>query len=108
MAQGSRGAQVGGIPENVFPIIRPANPQTLNFTGTASQSQTFQPQVTIGQLFATEDCFIKFGTNPTATSSDIFIPAGFVLFYNIFGGEKLSVIQKDTAGTLYLLEGEVG
>lgn len=107
MARGSKGSIVGGIPENTFPIIRPGNSQKIAFTGTSQQSSAFGVDVSIVQIFATEDCYIKIGADPTAnTTTSSFVPSGFILYYNAVPGEKIAVIRSTANGTLYITEGE--
>jgi hypothetical protein len=75
--------------------------------GAASAQSAAMPAGTRAvRLVATVDCFVEFGTNPTATSSGaatgFFMPAGSVEYFVALEGHKVAVIQGSGAGTLYL------
>lgn len=107
--QGSKGAKIGGIPENTYPIIKLGNPQKISTGATSVQSAAFSGTQavtpTIVQLFATEDMFIEIGSSPVATTNSHFLAAGFYMHYNIEAGEKVAAIRASANGTLYISEG---
>lgn len=93
------------------PVIRIGVTQKVSFTGTASQSSAFTSSTNPGGgvvlLFATTDCWVKFGADPTATASagtSAFIPAGIDRYFHYKNGEKISVIRNATSGDLHIIE----
>ena len=104
----SIGAQGGGLLSAMFQVISPGASQAIT-TGAASvQAADFASGVTILRVFATQDCWIAFGTSPTAVvegSSSMFLPAGIVEYFERKELEKIAVIQASTAGKLYITEG---
>lgn len=78
-------------------------PQSVSVsTGAASCTTSFTYEVV--RLTSTVDCFIVFGTSPTATTSDHFLKADIVYDFRVSPGDKVSVIRSDTDGTLYISE----
>lgn len=80
--------------------------QTVTYTSTAGQSAAFTTATTMVMLVATTACFIKRGTNPTATTSDadIYLPANLPFFLPVKPSTKVSAIQATAAGSLYISE----
>lgn len=91
-----------------FECIIPGAAQPLSFTNVSAQNGTaFDAKTTVLELFATEDCFVKRGTNPTASAADShFVPSGISKFIGIKRGEKIACIRLTTSGTLYITEAE--
>lgn len=79
--------------------------QSLTTSGTAVQSVPFQNKTSIIRLFATKDMYISIGLNPTATSSDHFMPGGIIEYFTVLNGYTLSALQVSASGILYLSEG---
>lgn len=102
---GSRLPRAGGDPKNRSEAIFPGTSQTRTFTGTSAQSSAITAGVTIVRLFATQDCFVAFGANPTAAATSMFLAAGIVEYVGVTGGDKIAAIQSSAAGTLYITEG---
>ena len=88
-----------------FQAIYIGTNQTVSITGTSAQSSAFQTGARIVRLFATQDCFVAIGSNPTATTSDCFMPSGLVQYFGVQEGQKLAVIRSSSNGTLYITEG---
>lgn len=88
-----------------FESIIPGVSQNVAFSSSSAQSAAFQSSTSIIQLVATQVCFIKMGSNPTATSSDMYIPANTVVRVGVTAGQKLAVIRSSADGTLYITEG---
>ena len=99
MAAGSRSPRIGSDPRNRADCIFPAAPQTVAIGAASAQSTAFSANATVGRFFATSDCLILFGANPTALSTSHFLPAGVVEYFGIVGGQKVAVIQASAAGT---------
>ena len=79
--------------------------QSVAFTGTsAAITNAFGAGVTVIRVVSTTDCFIKFGSAPTATTSDMPLIANVVEYFGASPGVKIAAIQKASAGTLYVTE----
>lgn len=105
MAQ-SKAARAGTGPYNIWQAFFPVLPQQVAIgAGSVASSVAFAGSV--AEFFATADCFISFGTAPTATTSTVFLAAGIYKSYAVSPGDKVAVIQKTGAGTLYIQEGSV-
>ena len=92
-------------------LIQAASPtgstQTITTSGSsAAISTAFASATRIVRIVATEDVNIKFGSAPTATTSDPFIPANQVEYFKVTSGEKVAAIQNSAAGTCYVTEME--
>jgi len=106
------GAKVGASYQaSGFPAIFPGDSQKVSFTGTSAQSAAFSggtnTESTVIRVFATEDCHIKVGANPTALAdgSCMFLPAGIVEYIGVNPTDKIAAIRDTTSGTLYITEG---
>jgi hypothetical protein len=75
--------------------------QNITFNNvTPIQSDYFSNNVSLIRLVSTENCWILFGTNPTATPENgIFLQANNAAKFNIEPGHRLSVIQSETTDT---------
>ena len=89
-----------------FDAIYPGTSQKITTSGSSQQSSAFSSNTTIVRLFSTQDCYVAFGTNPTATSSSMFLPAGIVEYFGVTESSKLAVLQVTSSGILYITEGE--
>lgn len=104
-----------------FQAIIPGATEVIAFTNSASQSRAFSQRgandafnvdnCTLIRLFATQDCWIAFGSNPTAAvvssgakENMYHLPGGFLDFIGVTPGQKLSVIRDTANGTLYITE----
>lgn len=91
---------------NSVPAIYPdwTNGQAVAYTGTAAQSTA----ITANLVMVTSDqkCWIKAGTNPTATAGAGSFPvaADSILVIGIRSGDKISAIRDGaTSGTLVIM-----
>ena len=85
----------------------PGTTQTITTSGSsAAISTAFGNNTRLVRIVATEDVNIKFGSSPTATTSDPFIPANQVEYFKVTAGEKVAAIQNSAAGTVYVTEME--
>lgn len=80
-----------------------ANGQLVAYTGTAAQSAA----ITANLVMVTSDttCWIKGGTNPTATAAagSMRLPADTILPIGIRSGDKISVIRDTASGNLSIM-----
>lgn len=76
-----------------FSIIdNTANFQTISVSGTSAQSTA----ITARRIVITTNTlavFVKFGSNPTATTSDYLVPANTIMYFNFKTGDKVAVIS---------------
>jgi|TARA_E500000318_G_scaffold94091_1_gene93383 hypothetical protein len=72
--------------------LRPTTVQMMSSSGTSSQSSAFGSYTYYVRICADADCHILFGSNPTATSSSIFIPADQPEIFKVNPGEKVAAI----------------
>lgn len=87
--------------------VAPGTTQTITTSGSsAAISTAFATGTTVVRIVATEDVNIKFGSAPTATTSDPFVPANQVEYFKVTAGEKVAAIQNSAAGTCYVTEME--
>lgn len=84
------------------PIAPELNPQVRSISGTTAQSAAFAANAKTVRVCSDADCFIAFGSNPTATTSSIYLPAKVPQVFGIVGGWKVAVIG--TSGNLYITE----
>ena len=61
-------------------------------------------QTTIIRLVSTTDCHIRFDGTPTATTSQMYLPASVVEYFRVTPGQKVAVIQRAAGGNLYVTE----
>ena len=79
--------------------------QTISVSGTSAATSTaFGDNTTIVRLVSTTDCHLRFGTSPTATTSNMMLPANVVEYFKVTPGVKLAAIQRLASGTLYVTE----
>jgi len=92
-------------PTTMFQAMVPGVAQTVAIGATSIQSNKWQTGVTIIRVFATVDCYLAFGTDPTANDSSHFCPGGIIQYFGVFNYDELAVIRKSSDGTLYIMEG---
>ena len=73
-AAGNYPIQVGAEPAEAL--------QKVVYT-TSTQSSRFQDTTNFLRITADANCWIKFGVNPTATVSSMFIPEGSVEYFGV-------------------------
>lgn len=83
-----------------------AGVQRIDFTDAAAQSAVFTSPLV--RLYATAECLINIGDNPTAADDGTSFPLGekSVWVECVTEGEKLSVISTGTDGVLYIIEAD--
>jgi hypothetical protein len=76
---------------------------TVAASVTSAQSAALSGRDII--VISPADCFVLFGTNPTATTSCLLVPADTpIRFTNINGGEKFAVILGSSTATVQYFE----
>jgi len=80
--------------------------QRVAFTGTSAQSSAFTTNIIT--VYATQDCWIRFGSAPAAVANDgdaTYLPSGFMRVYRVKIDDKLAIIRDATSGNLYIAGG---
>lgn len=102
-------ARADGPSMDSFQCISPGVCSVLSVGGSSVALAQPSTGVTILRLFSTVDCFVAYGSSPTATvegSGSLFLPAGIVEYFERKEGETLAVIAAgSSAGKLYVTEG---
>lgn len=89
-----------------FQAIFPGTNQTIVTSGSSQQSSAFASLTSIIRVYCTQDCYLAFGTDPTASSSSLFLPSGTIEYFGVYGGTKVAVLQVSASGNLYITEGK--
>lgn len=89
-------------------VIKPAGPsQVVAYTGTAGTITNKLPVGAAGVwVFCTSIAYVKVGVDPTATTTDIPVPASWpvlIPIVNNTGDYKVSAIQSAAGGNLHVL-----
>lgn len=92
-------------PVGGFQAITPGTTQTRTSTSSSAQSSAIGAGTTIVRLVCTEDCHVAFGSNPTATTSSMYLPANTPEYFGVTGGHKVAVIRTSADGVLHITEG---
>lgn len=88
-----------------FQAILPGDSHSIVTSGSSQVFAAFNARTSLIRLFATQDCFIQISMTPTAASTAVFFPGGFIEYFGISAGMQLAVIQSSVSGTLYVTEG---
>ena len=73
--------------------LKPGTTQKVSPSGSSAATATaFGSQTEYVRVAADADVHIKFGASPTATSSDIFLPADQPEIFKVSPGEKMAAI----------------
>lgn len=107
LGMASTQVKAGSKQDLMFQTLYPSAPQKVTITSSSTQSSAFSANVSVIRIFPTSNCYVKFGSNPTATTSDIYCPGGILQFFGVIPGEKVAVIQDTASGTLHVVEGAV-
>lgn len=64
--------------------------ENVSFT-TTTQSTAFKATTTMVRVVSDADCYIEFGTNPTAAAGSIYLPSGIVEYFGVPSGQSFKV-----------------
>lgn len=79
--------------------------QSASYTGTASTAVTnFTTGTQKVRIVVTTAAYIKIGASPTATTSDVYMPADSPEYFTVNPGESISAIRVSASGTLHVTE----
>lgn len=79
-------------------------PQVVSYDST-TQSTAFATGSVFVRLVASTNCYIAFGTNPTATSAGICLIANVPEYFTVTAGQKVAALKVTVAGLLSCVEG---
>lgn len=86
--------------QSVFRVIAGSG-QNISTSGTAANNAVaFADNVSIIRITATENVHYRIGPAAVAVATDTFLPQGAVEYVGIVKGDRLSVIQDSTGGTV--------
>lgn len=105
-----------------FQAVKPGKSCYVDFNNSSAQSPAFEERpaaededltidnTTLIRIFATNDCWIALGENPTAAAGStskgdsFFLPGGIVDFVGVEPGWKLAVVRNSADGRLHINE----
>lgn len=86
-------------------IFKPGATQVVAYTGTAGTiANPIGSGIQVIRVVATSAGYISIGTSPTATTSDIYMPANVPEYFYVPAGVKVSAIQASAGGNLHVTE----
>jgi hypothetical protein len=80
--------------------------QNVTVSGASAQSAPFIQGARLVRLVSTTDCYVAFGTNPTAVATSVLLPAGQPEYFAVKPGWRVAAIQATAGGTLNIAECE--
>jgi hypothetical protein len=85
--------------------FKPGISQSVAYTDTAGTiTNAISAQVQVIRVWCTTIAHIAIGASPTATTSDIPVPANTPEYFIVPPGSKVSAIRSADSGTLYVTE----
>lgn len=86
-------------------VLRDGTTQTVSVSGTSvATTNGFGTYARVVRVVSTTACYRKVGNSPTATSSDVYMPADLVEYVSVKPGEKIAFIQVSGSGTAFVTE----
>jgi len=85
------------VPDMVekIPALRPSTTEVVAYDAAAATTVAFGSDVTVLRIMSNTDCHYKLGSAPTATTSDVPLPANVVEYVAIIPGvDKISFIKQ--------------
>jgi len=83
--------------------LRPGTTYKIAYTGTAGVISN-GVTASFARIVCTTAAYIAFGETPTATASDLYVPADSPEYFRIPPGHKVSAVQVASGGTLHVTE----
>lgn len=98
-------AVVASLPTDRFgrsvQAFAPGTTQTVAYTNVAAAT-TNAVGSTFVRIVCTTAAFVAFGTNPTATTADLFVPANYPEWFPIDPSHKVSIVRLTDSGSAYV------
>lgn len=86
-------------------VYRIGTHQVAAFTSAANGiTNAFGTGTDVVRVVSTTGCYVKIGNTPTATTSDVYLPANTVEYFVAAPGMKASAIRVATNGSLHVTE----
>ena len=85
-------AYLGGVSQTVIVL-----------SGTSQQSSGLANNTTLIRVTSTENVYVAYGENPTATSASMLMLAG-TEYFSVEPGSKIAVLQAGSGGTFQIYE----
>ena len=93
---------VRGAAGGSHPAIKPGTSLApLAYAGASVQSAA-QVGSRVVRVVSTTDCFVAFGSNPTASNTSVFLPAGKPEYFVCETTDKVAAVQVSAGGNLYI------
>ena len=87
-----------------IPALTPGDSQRVAVGVSSAQSAALGSETIIVRAIADVDCYLAFGANPTATTSDLFLAAGAAEYFGVTPGTKIAVLYTGSTGYLNIVE----
>ena len=81
-----------------------ATNQSVTIGTSSAQSAAFAATTKVVRLSSNNNCFLAFGSNPTATTSSTYLAANTDEVFKIDGGMKIAAIVATGTANLYIDE----
>ena len=88
-----------------FQAIIPGTCQKISFDSSTACTNPLKDTTKIVRLISDQNCYVAFGSSPTATSSSMYLAAGIPEYFGVTPGDKIAALKVSTAGILYITEG---
>ena len=88
----NKGAAESGVSIEVA-SMPPLAEQTITVTGSSAQSAAFNAKTKFIRVATDTPVNLAFGSNPTATTSLLYLPSGAVEYFAVTPGMKVAAIQ---------------
>lgn len=86
-------------------IYKPGTHQKVAYTGTAGVvSNATGAYITVIRVVLTSAGHVAIGSDPTATTSDIYMPANVPEYFIVPPSSKVSAVQVSAGGDLHVTE----
>lgn len=89
---------------DAMPCIQPNSAADVALAVTGASAQTAALTAVLVRVVATVACHIAVGANPTATTSNLYLPVGTPEYFLIDSGQKIAAIKAASAadGQLFI------
>lgn len=87
---------------NVTSVFHYGNPKRVTVGAESAQSAVINAKIV--RISPSVACHIEHGTNPTATTTSLYLGANANFIMAITPGDKIAVIQETTGGFLSIVE----
>jgi hypothetical protein len=92
------------VNNNAIPVLRPSGTTTtapvVVASGAAAALSAAVGTAGVYLVSCSEDCYIDIGSAPVSTTSKMFRCAGSDLFVRLLATDKISALQRSTAGSV--------